>query len=365
MAILRALAWLLIPVFLVVGYAFIAGGTRVRRYLVVRLLTVIPVMILMGTTVFIIMRVVPGDPLAQDMAQYGSPELRERVRTELGLNDPLVVQYGRFLKGVFTLDFGQSVTGVRRNVTQELSERIPATAELVVPAGIVTIVLGIALGTSAAMKRGRPRDHGLRLYSVLSQSVPSFFIALVLQLVVGLRLGWAPIAGRVDESLLQRAGVGSGGYLLFRSIINGDWTIAASALNHLILPATAIVWIVVGSNMRITRINMIEALHSDYILAGMARGLKDRVLKYRYAFRNALLPVVTFLGLQMAILLGGTVVIEQVFSWPGLGKYTLDRILARDYPAIEGAIVMITLFVVLISLVVDSLYSLIDSRVEL
>jgi peptide/nickel transport system permease protein len=319
----------------------------------------------MGTTVFVIMRVVPGDPLAQDLAQYGSPELRDRVRTELGLNDPLPVQYGRFLKGVFTLDFGQSVTGGKRNVTEELSERIPGTAELVIPAAIISTLLGVSLGTTAAMRRGKPSDHGLRLYSVLSQSVPGFFVGLVLQLVVALQLGWAPVSGRLDESLLRNEGVTAGGHLLFRSLFSGDWTVAASAAHHLILPVTSIVWIVVGSNMRIARINMIEALHSDYVLAGMARGLKERALKYRYAFRNALLPVVTFLGLQMAIMLGGTVVVEQVFSWPGLGKYTLDRILARDYPAIEGAIVMITLFVVLISLVVDALYSLIDPRVEL
>jgi peptide/nickel transport system permease protein len=195
--------------------------------------------------------------------------------------------------------------------------------------------------------------------------VPSFFVGLILQLVIGLWLGWAPIAGRVDESLLSETGTSSGGYLLVRSVFHGDWALASSAMHHLILPMFTIVWLVVGSNMRIARINMIESLNSDFVMAGVARGIKDRVLKYRYAFRNALLPVVTFLGLQMAILLGGTVVIEEVFSWPGLGKYTLDRILARDFPAIEGAIVMITLFVVLISLLVDATYSLIDPRVEL
>jgi peptide/nickel transport system permease protein len=327
---------------------------------------VIPMIILMGTTVFIIMRMVPGDPVAQDLAQYGSPELRARVRSELGLDDPILVQYGRFLKGVFTLDFGRSVTGVRRSISLELSERIPATAELVVPSGALAVLFGVTFGNLAAVKRGKPLDHSFRLYSVLSQSVPSFFIGLILQLVFGLRLGWFPIAGRIDEGLLSRSGLGeSGGFLLFRSVIQGNWEIAASAAHHLALPLVTVVWLVVGSNMRIARINMIEALHSDYILAGTARGLRDKVLKYRYAFRNALLPVVTFLGLQMAVLLGGTVVIEQVFSWPGLGKYTLDRILARDFPAIEGAIVMITLFVALMALLVDALYSLIDPRVEL
>jgi peptide/nickel transport system permease protein len=363
--LLGSMSWVLVPVIAVVIFAFVRGSRNVKRYLTIRIISILPIMLLMGTTVFIIMRLVPGDPVSANIQQYGTPELRDRVRAELGLDDPIVVQYGRFLKGVLTLDFGQSVTGGRRNVAEEISERLPATAELVIPGAFLAVTLGVLLGVAAAVRRGKPVDHTVRLYSVLSQAIPGFFLGLILQLVFGLGLGWTPIAGRVDEALITGAGGDSGGFLLARSLLQGDWAIAASAARHLILPVATIAWIVVGTNVRIARINMIEALHSDYVLAGTARGIRTGVLKYRYAFRNALLPIVTFLGLQMALLLGGTVVIETVFAWPGLGKYVLDRILARDFPAIEGAIVVITLFVVLMALLVDALYTVIDPRVEL
>jgi peptide/nickel transport system permease protein len=364
--LISSMSWVLVPVIGVLIFAFVRGSRSIRRYLTIRILSILPIMLLMGTTVFIIMRVVPGDPVSANVQQYGTPELRERVRAELGLDDPIAVQYGRFLKGVLTLDFGQSVTGGRRNVAQEISERLPATAELVIPGAVLSVTFGVVFGVAAAVKRGKVLDHSVRLYSVLSQAIPGFFLGLILQLVFGLGLGLTPIAGRVDEALVTGVGSGdSGGFLLVRSLLQGDWAIAASAAHHLILPVVTITWIVVGTNVRIARINMIEALHSDYILAGTARGIRTSVLKYRYAFRNALLPIVTFLGLQMALLMGGTVVIETVFSWPGLGKYVLDRILARDFPAIEGAIVIITLFVVLMALLVDALYTVIDPRVEL
>jgi peptide/nickel transport system permease protein len=363
--LLSALGWVLAPALLVVGYAYVRGGSKVRRYLVIRVLMVVPMVLLMGSFVFLILRALPGDPVAAESAFSSTPAQQALTRQELGLNDPMIEQYGRFMKSVVTLDFGTSVTGGRENVAEALSERLPGSAELVVPATVIAVVFGIATGMIAALRRGTMADHGLRLYSVLSQSMPGFLVGMLLQLIFASWLGWFPVSGEFDAGLIGNDGVTPGGYLLTRSIFSGDWTMVGSVLHHLVLPVLALSWIVVGTNLRVARINMIEAMDADYILAGTARGIKNSVLNYRYAFRNALLPIVTLLGLQVALMLGGTVVIEQVFDWPGLGQYLLEGILARNFPAVQGAIIVITIFVILVSLLVDALYTLIDPRVDL
>lgn len=364
--LLGSLGWVFIPVLAVVALAFVRGGRKIRTYLIVRVLMFIPTVLLLGTFVFIILRLIPGDPVTTESAFSSTPAQQAATRRELGLDDPMIDQFGRFLKGMVTLNFGDSVTAGQQNVASALSQVLPGTAELVGPAAVIAVVFGVLFGMAAALRRGTFIDHGLRLYSVLSQAMPGFLVGMILQLVFASDLGWFPVSGRFDVSLLQSgANTQTGGFLLTRSIFTGDWTMAGSAVHHLVLPVVALSWIVVGTNLRVTRSNMIEAVNADYILAGSARGLKDRMLNYRYAFRNALLPIVTLLGLQVALMLGGTVVIEEVFSWPGLGKYLLDGILARDFPAVQGAIVVITMFIILMSLLVDALYTLIDPRVEL
>lgn len=358
-------------IFLIVGvpalgglvYVFVRGSAGLRRFIITRIGLTVPMVFILASLVFFVMRVIPGDPVRSALGPKGSPETVQRMRDSLGLNDPLLVQYGRFLVGVVTLDFGNSLVGGRRPVVDEMSERFPATLELVIPASVLALGLGIVGGTYAAARRKRPADYGLRLYSVVIYSIPIFWLGLLFQLVFGVRLGWLPIAGRID------AVIGTGlerttNILMIDSLVQGDWAAFRSAFVHTILPVTTLGLILSGVFLRLTRINVIETLQMDYIGAARARGIRERVVVGGHALKNAIIPVITLLGLQVAILLAGAVLTETVFSWPGMGQYLVQRISARDYTAVQGVITMFAMLVALISLAVDIVYSLVDPRVR-
>jgi peptide/nickel transport system permease protein len=286
-----------------------------------------------------------------------------RLREQMGLDDPILTQYGRFLGGMVTFNFGKALTGGRRPIIDEMSERFPATLELVIPAAALALLIGVFGGALAAARRKRATDYGLRLYSVVIYAIPIFWLGLVLQLIFGVRLGWLPISGRIDPvvgTTLHRVT----NVLAVDSLITGNWAALRSVLAHLILPVVTLGLVLSGVFVRLTRINVIETLQQDYISAARARGIRERVVVYGHALRNALIPVVTLIGLQVAILLAGAVLTETVFSWPGMGQYLVQRISARDYTAVQSVVTVFALFVALISLAVDILYSLIDPRVR-
>lgn len=358
-------------VFLIIGipaaagllYLLITGSTGLRRFILTRIGLTLPMVFILATLVFFVMRILPGDPVRSSLGPKGSAETVARLNEQLGLSDPIIVQYGRFLGDIVTFDFGRALTAGRRPIIDEMSERLPATLELVVPAAIFALVIGIVVGTFAASRRKRPTDYGIRMFSVAIYSIPIFWLGLMLQLLFGVKLGWFPVAGRIDAVVatgLDR----TTNILLIDSILDWNWEAFRSVAAHLVLPVVTLGLILSGVFIRLTRINVIETLQMDYIGAGRARGIRERVLTYSHALRNALIPVITLIGLQVAILLAGAVLTETVFSWPGMGQYLVQRISARDYTAVQSVITMFAIFVAVISLAVDVIYSLVDPRVR-
>jgi peptide/nickel transport system permease protein len=352
-----------VPALLLLAYVFIRGSVGLRRYILTRIVLTLPMVFILGSLVFLVMRVVPGDPVRSAMGPKGTPEMIQRVREELGLNDPVIVQYGRFLGQMFTLRFGNSLVGGHRPIIDEMSERFPATLELITPASALALLIGVYGGALAAKHRKGVTDYSLRIYSVIIYSLPIFWLGLMLQLLFGVRLKLLPISGRIDSILLTTLVHRTNIYTI-DALISGNWPALLSVLQHLVLPTVTLGLILSGVFVRLTRINVIETLQMDYIAAARARGIRERILVYGHALKNALIPVITLIGLQIAILLAGAVLTETVFSWPGMGSYLVERISQRDYTAVQSVITVFALLVALISLAVDVIYSLVDPRVR-
>ena len=352
-----------VPAVLLLAYVFIRGSAGLRHYILTRIALTLPMVFILATLVFFVMRILPGDPVRSALGPKGSPEVIQQIREQLGLNDPVIVQYGRFLGDMVTLDFGNSLIGGHRPIVDEMSERFPATLELVIPASILALLLGIWGGTFAASRRKRTADYLWRIYSVVIYSLPIFWLGLIMQLVFGIQFGWLPISGRIDPIIGTTIEHITNLYAV-DALITGNWAALGSVLQHLILPTMTLGLILSGVFVRMTRINVIETLQADYIAAARARGIRERVLVYGHALKNAMIPVITLIGLQVAILLAGAVLTETVFSWPGMGRYLVERISSRDYTAVQSVITVFALLVALISLAVDVIYSLVDPRVR-
>jgi len=279
-----------IPSVGLLAYVFVRGSVGLRRYILTRIVLTLPMVFILATLVFFVMRVVPGDPVTSALGPKGSPETIRLIRQELGLNDPMIVQYGRFLGQIFTLNFGNSLTGGHRPIIDEMSERFPATLELVTPSAILALAVGVFGGALAASRRKRALDYGLRIYAVVIYSLPIFWLGLMLQLLFGVYLKWLPISGRIDAvlgtTLVHRTNIYS-----LDALISGNWPAFFSVCLHLILPTITLGLILSGVFVRLTRINVIETLQADYIAAARARGIRERVLVYGHALKNAMIPV--------------------------------------------------------------------------
>ncbi len=352
-----------VPSLVLLAYVFIRGSVGLRRYILTRIVLTLPMVFILGSLVFLIMRVIPGDPVRSQLGPKGTAEMIQNIRQQLGLNDPMIVQYGRFLGNMVTLHFGNSLIGGHRPIIDEMSERFPATLELVIPASILALIIGVYGGTWAASRRKGTIDYGWRIYAVVIYSLPIFWLGLMLQLIFGVKLHILPVSGRIDSiigtTLVHRTNI-----YLIDSLVSGNWPALFSVLQHLVLPTITLGLILSGVFVRLTRINVIETLQADYISAARARGIHERILVYGHALKNAMIPVITLIGLQVAILLAGAVLTETVFSWPGMGSYLVERISSRDYNAVQSVITVFALLVALISLAVDVIYSLVDPRVR-
>lgn len=350
-------------VFLIIVYAFIRGSRGLRAYIIMRTLLTIPMVFILVTVIFFVMRVIPGDPVSSQLGPRGGPELRERLTRELGLDQPVSVQYVNYLSRIVRLDLGSSLIFGNRPIVDELSERLPATLELIIPSLLVAVGFGVIAGTFAAQHRKDVVDYSLRLFSITAYSIPVFWLGLMLQVIFSLWLKLTPVAGRIDAVIgttLQRRT----NLLVLDSIISGNWPALGSALLHLVLPSVALGLILTGVFLRLSRINVIETLVQDYILAARARGIRENVVVYRHALSNALIPIVTLIGLQFSVLLAGAVLTETTFSWPGMGLYLVERIGQRDYTAVQGVIIVFALSVAIISLLTDIVYAFLDPRVR-
>ncbi len=332
------------------------------QYFVARLLLTIPMVFILATLVFLLLRVMPGDPCLAIHGGKSNQTVLERCRERAGLNQPLYLQYWNYLKGIPTLDFGVSFR-TNRPVRDEILSKLPATLELAVFAMLVSVGLGLLTGTWGAVRSDRPVDHALRLLNIAAFAMPIFWLGLMLQIVFGIWLKWLPVGGRLDPVIDYKLEHPTGFYVL-DALITRDWSTLGLVLKHLLLPSLTLGLVLSGVIGRISRANMLEVLHKEYVQTARAKGLAERVVIVKHALRNALIPIVTVIGLQFAILLGGAVLTETVFNWDGMARYLIRAINARDYNAIQGFIVFFALFVSLINLVVDLLYSRLDPRVR-
>jgi len=334
-----------------------------RNFLITRILLTIPMVLILVTMVFFVMRILPGDPIRSQLGPKVSEEQAEALRERLGLDRPLYVQYFDFLYSMITFDFGNALTQGERPIREELAEKLPATIEMAVPAITFTALFGIFSGAYAAKHRKKPQDYLIRLFSIVVYSIPVFFMGLLFQIIFAVRIPILPLSGRMDTLLLTQFESPTNFYIL-DAIITQNWPALRSALSHLVLPVVALGLVLTGPFVRLTRVNMIEMLESDFITSGRARGLPEKKLVYRHALRNTFIPILTLIGLQFALLLAGAVLTETTFSWPGLGRYLVDRIELRDYTAVQATIGVFALFVGVISVVMDVLYAFIDPRIR-
>jgi len=337
-------------------------GSSLRTYLITRLALVVPMVLILLTFVFLLMRVAPGNPVQASLGGHVPPAYVKQIEHRLGFDKPLYVQYGDYLWGIMRGDFGTTITD-NRPLSQIIAQNGAATLELTFFAMLVAIVVGVLVGLVA----GRSRDTGLdvsgRLFGILIYAMPVFFLGLMAQLVFGVWLGWLPIsdqASPLTQALLQT----HTNILFIDAIWDRNWAALGDVTKHLILPALTLGLVTAGVFIRLVRINVIRTLRDDYIEAARARGVSERKVVYSHAFKNALVPVITIVGLNLALLLGGAVLTEETFNWPGIGHELVLYVQNRDYTAVQGIIVVFALVVVVVSVLVDFLNAYVDPRIR-
>jgi peptide/nickel transport system permease protein len=339
-----------------------ARGGSLGRYIVTRLLLVIPNILVLLTMVFLLMRVAPGDPVSAALGGRLAPEEIAKRRAAAGFDRPLLTQYWDYVSGVLHLDFGSTLTD-NRKVTDILVVNGGATLTLTVSALIVALAIGIPGGLIAGRYRDSVSDVGIRLFGILTYAAPVFFTGLLFQMLFTSKLGWLP-SGTQASAVTQATVETKTHIFLLDTVIAGDADAFLDGLEHLAMPAITLGLLMAGVFIRLVRVNVAQSMRDDYIEAARARGVPERTVVIRHAFRNAMVPFVTILGLQVALLFGGAILTEQTCSWPGIGTQLLRYLNNRDYSAVQGIITVFALVVVLISLAIDIINALIDPRVR-
>jgi peptide/nickel transport system permease protein len=333
----------------------------VLRFLVRRLLLLVPILLGVSLLIFFWIRALPGGPAEALLGERSTPQLIEQYRHLYGLDKPLPVQYWSYLKTtLFHGDLGVSST-THRTVTAEIRTRFPATVELTLAAILFSISVGIPLGFFAAKRYGGFFDHASLFLSLIGISIPIFFLAIILKYIFAIRLGWLPSVGR--ESITSEAKHPTNFYIL-DAIVTRDWAALWDAIRHLILPAIALGSIPLAIITRITRASVLDVQNEDYVRTARAKGLAPITVDRRHVLRNAMLPISTIIGLQVGLLLSGAVLTETVFAYPGIGSWLRDAIFNRDYPVIQGGILFVAFVFVIINLIVDISYAIINPRIR-
>ncbi len=331
------------------------------RFLLTRLATFVPTFIGVTLISFSFIRLLPGDPIVVMAGERGLSEERYRELTEqFGFDKPFLAQYWDYLTGVLQGDLGQSFV-TKRPVWDEFFALFPATLELSICAMIFAVALGLPAGVIAAVNRGKFFDRALMSTALVGYSMPIFWWALLLIIVFSGWLAWTPVSGRI--SLLYFFPPVTG-FMLIDSLLSGERGAFTSAVNHLILPTIVLGTIPLAVIARQTRSAMLEVLSEDYVRTARAKGLSPLRINGLHALRNALIPVVTVIGLSVGTLLAGAILTETIFSWPGIGKWMVDSIFRRDYPVVQGGLLLIAVMVMLVNLTVDVLYGLINPRIR-
>lgn len=332
-------------------------------YVVARVSLAIPMALILLSLIFAVLRVIPGDPcLAMLGGLNVTPAQIAACRHTLGVDRPIPVQYATYLASLARGDLGASIrSGLP--VASLLAQRFPATIELTAAGMLVAVLIGLGTGVLAAWHSDTPLEHGLRLFNMASFSVPVFWIGLMLIMVFAVWLRWLPVGGQLDP-LTQAFFQPVTGIYVLDALLRGQWGVFVDALRHLALPALTLGLVTSGLIGRMTRASMLDVLDREYVTVARAKGLRERTVILRHALRNALIPIVTVIGLQVALLMAGAILTETVFSWPGIARFLLDSIEARDFPAIQGTVVFIALFISAVNLIVDVLYARLDPRVR-
>jgi peptide/nickel transport system permease protein len=332
----------------------------VRNYILRRLAQTVPVMLGVATVVFLALRLIPGDPAIALAGEKASAAEIARLREDLGLNQPLPVQYVTFLTHVATLQLGRSIrTG--GNIDTELVANFAPTIELSLSALFIALIVGLPAGVLAAIRRRTGVEYATMVLSLVGISMPVFWIGLMLIYWLGARAGWFPLSGTVSNTVDIPTVTH---FYTIDSLLSGDLSAFRDVMWHLVLPSITLSTITMAIVSRMARSSMLEVLSSDYLTTARAKGLREQAVVLRHALKNALIPVVTVVGLQFGALLSGAVLTETVFGRVGVGRYIVTAITARDYPVVQGTVLVVALFVVVINLVVDVSYAALDPRIR-
>jgi len=331
------------------------------KFIFRRAALIIPTFIGVTLLTFALVRLVPGDPLEMMAGERGlSPERHAVLMEQYGFDKPLLEQYGIYLMEVAGGNFGRSVV-TKKPVMQEFFERFPATVELALCAMIFAVVIGLPMGVIAAVRRGTVIDYAVMGTAVTGFSMPIFWWALLLVLFFSVNLGWTPVSGRLSAFYWVDARTG---FMLIDSLLSDEKGAFGSAVSHLILPSVALGTIPLAIIARMTRSSMLEVLHEDYVRTARAKGLSPFRVVAVHALRNALIPVITVIGLATGILLAGAILTETIFSWPGIGKWLIEAVRRRDYPTVQGGVLLVATIIMIVNLLVDLLYGVVNPRIR-
>jgi len=355
------------------------------RYIIQRLVLLIPVLLGISVVAFSMLRLIPGDPATVMLGEKATIQQVEEFRERMGLNDPIYIQYFRYLQSVMRGDLGRSSL-TQQPVIVEVGQRLPATFELSLGAMFVACSVGIIAGVIAAYYHNSFFDLATMVGALVGVSMPIFWLGLILMYIFGFKLKWLPPSARMTvgvelQTLNEAYGLGQilsgpwgaiaipfseflSQFYLLTSILTGNWKALLDVLKHLVLPSVALGSIPMAIIARMTRSSLLEILGEDYVRTARAKGLRERVVLTRHAMKNAFLPIITVIGLQVGGLLAGAILTETIFSWPGMGRLVVNRILARDYSSVQGSVLIIALIFVFVNLVVDISYAYLDPRIR-
>jgi peptide/nickel transport system permease protein len=330
------------------------------RYIGKRLLQAIPTIIGISILVFVVTHVIPGDPARIMLGHQATEQQVQALREELGLNKPLLTQYLIFFSRALQGDFGRSIS-THESVIKEVTSRFPATFELALAAMLFATVLGVVLGVLAAVRQGSFWDGATMVTAIAGVSMPVFWLGLMLMLLFAVRLGVLPASGRLGPATVAP---NLTGLIVLDSLLTLDFTALRDALTHLLMPTFTLGAISAGLIARMTRSAMLDVLQTDYVRTARAKGLIENRVVFRHALKNASIPVITVVGLSVGSLLGGAVLTETIFSWPGVGRLMMTAISRRDFPLIQGCVIWLALAVTICNLIVDCLYAFLDPRIR-
>jgi peptide/nickel transport system permease protein len=330
------------------------------NYIIKRILALIPILLGVAVIVFLIIHLIPGDPAQTMLGERATAESLARLREQMGLNDPLHVQFGRYMKDLLRGDLGRSIMS-NNPVSSELKQRFPATLELSFFAMIFAVVVGVPAGIFASIKQNSWFDNLSMMIALIGVSMPIFWLGLMFIWLFAVELGWFPPSSRIGVGVNFQPITN---LYVIDSIIRLNFDAFKNILHHLVLPSVALGTIPMAIIARMTRSSMLEVLRKDYIRTAYAKGLTKKVVIIKHALKNALVPIITVVGLQFGVLLGGAVMTETIFSWPGLGKYLVDAIYARDFPIVQGGILFFAGVFVFVNLIVDLSYATVDPRIQ-